>query len=109
MTRTLKFTIYHLPRKLQEGNVFSWVFQFVCTNLDLIIQGPLAHPHPPRLAYYVSHTSVSKQTVTACEQSCGKVMFLHLSVILFRGMYMAGTCVAGGMHGRGGLHIWRCT
>ena len=23
MTRTLKFTIYHLPRKLQEGNVFQ--------------------------------------------------------------------------------------
>ena len=44
-------------------------------------------------------------------------MFLHLSVILFRGgmrgggghvwwwgMCGRGACVAGGMHGRGGLH-----
>ena len=53
------------------------------------------------------------------QRSCGKVMFLHVSVILFtgvggacmvgghvwQGVCMAGGCVAkgGGMHGTGGM------
>ena len=39
--------------------------------------------------------------------SCGKVMFLHLSVILFRGggCVVTGVCMAkGGMHGKQDMH-----
>ena len=60
--------------------------------------------------------------VTACKGSCGKVMFLHLSVShsVHRGGHVGGTsgrgacivvgacmaagvCVVGGMHGRGAM------
>ena len=50
---------------------------------------------------------------TVHKRSCGKVMFSHLSVILFTGGHawwggacmVGGTCVAGGVHGRG--HAWQ--
>ena len=44
--------------------------------------------------------------ITVRNSSCGKVMFLHLSVILFRGgVHDKGACMAGGsMRGRVGVH-----
>ena len=48
------------------------------------------------------------ELITACKRSCGKVMFLHLSVMLFTGgthMVKGGMCGEGGMHGeRGDVH-----
>ena len=47
--------------------------------------------------------------------SCGKVMFLHLSVILFTDVRGRGVCMADGVHGRGACvvgcmhgmgHVW---
>ena len=52
------------------------------------------------------------KVITARKRSCGKVMFLHLSVILFTGGGMCGErgCGKGGMHGKG-VHVWQrgCT
>ena len=39
--------------------------------------------------------------ITAHRRSCGKVMFLHLSVILF--MEEGGLCAGGGVSVQGGL------
>ena len=72
------------------------------------------------LFYYAMYKT--KRHFYRPQRSCGKVMFLHLSVILFtgghvcRGACMAGghvwqgehvwwgACMVGGVHGRGGMH-----
>ena len=68
---------------------------FVCepmkythTRARAISKGPLTHGHP---------ISPSDHLVTTCKRSCDKVMFLHLSVILFA----RGSCMAGGVCGKG--------
>ena len=105
---------YLPPTKLQDGNLFSLVCPSFCPGageshvtithdaLDLTIQGPppptdLTGQGPSRhvhkLVHYEAHT-VCKWAVsillecflvTVRNSSCGKVMFLHLSVILFTG------------------------
>ena len=68
------------------------------------------------MRFFLSHMSMIRVYIplfTVRKRSCGKVMFLHLSVILFTGeggMWrrgcMAGVCVVGGdMHARG--HAWQ--
>ena len=57
----------------------------------------------------------SCNVMTVCNSSCRKVMFLHLSVILFMGggghvwwgdVHGRGACMVGGVCGKGG-HVWQ--
>ena len=80
---------------------------FKCFGYQQCLISSVAEQWTNKLEVATSNrTSVNNFTVR--DSSCGQVMFLHLSVILFTGGCGRGACVAGccafqreGMHGRG--------
>ena len=104
-----QFETSSLKHNTHTCMILSWI----CFNRTLDYPSPTIQCFPTTLFSYNLHCksrSLVNPVVTIRKRSCGKVMFLHLSVILFTngGMRGGGACMAWWGHAlHGGGHAWR--